>query len=329
MKDTMYKEITQCSPKAAHFFHILSNVRPLIWVVTYIIIIPIFAVIYWALPDGQFRIPDNAGTEFGSWIYYSIVTITTLGFGDYTPAHGWAQAFTAIEVGIGLVVMGLFLNSVGAMKSEIDVSNEVEKQRRAHFALEKEKLVNSVPLLLHNINKFLQYCYAVTTPLKMRKKSDGEYNPDFTFQDMADMFKPSGLDIDKTRIPAVDRLLKKAAQTSLSLDSLQSRVDMSLWPQLLEDCFSFVADYQMFSSSDDLSDHPDSLLSESERKEDGETEGKLAEKIASWDGPVESALDNPLRPVAELYYFIKGTAEAAEKLKKALTDVMTSTVDGQ
>lgn len=324
MKESTYKEITECTPKAAHFFHVLSNVRPLIWVICYIGIIPIFALIYWGLPDGQFRIPDNSGTEFGSWLYYSIVTITTLGFGDYTPAHGWAQAFTAIEVGVGLVVMGLFLNSVGAMKSEIDVSNEVEKQRRAHFALEKEKLVNSIPLLLHNIDKFLQYCYAVTTPLKNRKKSDVEYNPDFTFQDMADMFKPSGLEIDKTRIPAVDRLLKKAAQTSLSLDSLQSRVDMSLWPELLEDSFSFVADYQMFSSSDDLADHPDSLLSDQEKEADGKTEEKLAEKISGWEGPVESALDNPLKPVAELYYFIKGTAGAAEKLKKALTDVMSS-----
>lgn len=323
MNKKLYDELTVCSHGASHFFHVLSHVRPLVWIMLYVALVPVFAVIYSLLPAGQFRIPEGAGTEFGSWIYYSIVTITTLGFGDYTPAHGWAQTFTAIEVGCGLIIMGLFLNSVGSMKSEIDVTNEVEKQRRAHYELEKDKLANSLPLLLHNLQKFLKYCYAVTTPLAKRKKSDGVYDPDFKIQDMADMFRPSGLDIDKTRIPAVDRLLKKAAQTSLSLDSLQTRVDMTLWPDLLEDCFSFVADFQMFSSAEDLSDHPDSLLSEIERRKDGETEEKLSRKIAEWSGPIDTSVDNPLRPVAELYYFIKGTAAAAIKLEKAFKDALT------
>ncbi len=324
MKEKAYDELTHCSPRAYHFFHVLSNVRPMVWVLFYLALVPIFAVIYWALPDGQFRIPDGSGTEFGSWIYYSIVTITTLGFGDYTPAHGWAQTFTAVEVGFGLVVMGLFLNSVGSMKSEIDVTSEVEKQKRAHFELEKDKLQKSLPVLLHNISKFLAYCYAVTTPVSKRQKDGGEYNPDFTIQDMADMFKPSGLDIDKTNIPAVDRLLKKAAQTSLCLDSLQSRVDLTLWPDLLEDSFSFVADYQMFSSADDLADHPGMLLTAEQQAEAGTVEEKISKAIASWEGPVNLEAESPLRPVAELYYFIKGTAAAATKLEQALEATLSS-----
>ena len=98
------------SDKVRHFFHVVSNIRPIVWIGIYVCITPIFALIYWALPDGQFRIPDNAGTDYGSWLYYSIVTITTLGFGDYTPAHGWAQAVTAIEVMCGLIFLGFFLN---------------------------------------------------------------------------------------------------------------------------------------------------------------------------------------------------------------------------
>ena len=70
------------SDRTKHFFHIVSNIRPIIWIGLYVCLTPIFATIYWALPDGQFRIPDNAGTDWGSWFYYSIVTITTLGFGD-------------------------------------------------------------------------------------------------------------------------------------------------------------------------------------------------------------------------------------------------------
>ena len=110
------------SDRLKHFFHVVSNIRPIVWIALYVAVIPLFALIYQAIPAGQFRIPDGGTTDFGSWLYYSIVTITTLGFGDYTPTQGIAQSVTAVEVMCGLIFLGLFLNAVGSMKSEIDVT---------------------------------------------------------------------------------------------------------------------------------------------------------------------------------------------------------------
>lgn len=222
------------SNRIRHFFHVVSNVRPLIWMCLYLGFIPIFALIYHWLPDGQFRIPDMGGVDYGSWLYYSIVTITTLGFGDYTPMGAGAQAVTAIEVGFGLAVMGFFLNSVGSMKSEIDVDAEIEKQRRLHAAQEKDKLVKSIPLILHNINLFLDRCNAYTGT-----HTEGD--------DTHAAGKP--VEGAGTHAQLVE-LLKAGSKTALCIDSLQNRVDLALWPDLLESCFGFVADYQMFSSED-------------------------------------------------------------------------------
>lgn len=211
--------ITYLSNRFRHFFHVVSNVRPIIWMGCYLVVIPIFALIYHWLPDGQFRIPDGGGVDYGSWLYYSIVTITTLGFGDYTPMGAGAQAVTAIEVGAGLLLMGFFLNAVGSMKSEIDIDAELEKQRRIHNAQEKDKLLQSIPMVLHNINIYLEKCNALapgTSPTH----------------------------------PTLVALLKAGSKTALCIDSLQNRVDLALWPELLENCFAFVADYQMFSSED-------------------------------------------------------------------------------
>lgn len=205
--------------KVRHFFHVVSNVRPIIWMGLYLALIPIFALIYHWLPDGQFRYPDGGTADYGSWLYYSIVTITTLGFGDYTPMGAGAQAVTAIEVGFGLAVMGFFLNAVGSMKSEIDVDAEIEKQRRLHEAQERSKLLHSIPLVLHNINLYLNHCRAIPSGKPLR---DGE----------------------------LVGLLKAGSRTALCIDSLQNRIDLSLWPELLENCFAFVADYQMFSSEE-------------------------------------------------------------------------------
>lgn len=193
----------------------------------YLALIPIFALIYHWLPDGQFRYPDGGGADYGSWLYYSIVTITTLGFGDYTPMGAGAQAVTAIEVGFGLAVMGFFLNAVGSMKSEIDVDAEIEKQRLLHEAQEKDKLKKSIPIVLHNINLYVEKCRLLST--KMASETD------------------------KT-IPISD-LLHSGARAALCLDSLQNRIDLSLWPDLLEKSFGFVADYQMFSAENTSAEH--------------------------------------------------------------------------
>lgn len=210
------------SNRIRHFFHVVSNVRPIVWMGLYLCLIPIFALIYHWLPDGQFRIPDGGAVDYGSWIYYSIVTITTLGFGDYTPCGAGAQAVTAIEVGFGLAVMGFFLNAVGSMKSEIDIDTEIEKQRRLHEAQEKDKLLKSVPIILHNINLYIEKCTAIENGDKSGESGHAE----------------------------LAAILKSGAKMALCIDSLQNRVDLTLWPELLEACFGFVADYQMYSAED-------------------------------------------------------------------------------
>lgn len=208
-----------------HEFQAISRVRPLVWIMLYIILVPIFALVYNWLPDNQFRIPDGAPTDYGSWLYYSIVTITTLGFGDYTPAHGWAQAVTAIEVMCGLLILGFFLNAVGSLKSENDVSAELEKQRRLHEAQETDKIRKMIPALMRTLSLFVSNCYTVQELVNDRT---------------------AAATVDRS---AADEQLKKSAfNASLALDSLQQRVDVTLWPELLEDSFRFVADYQVFAA---------------------------------------------------------------------------------
>jgi uncharacterized protein YjbI with pentapeptide repeats len=52
---------------------------------------------------------------FLTFLYYSIVTFTTLGFGDIVPNTGWLQFWVAIEVILGYIMLG-FLISIGAQK---------------------------------------------------------------------------------------------------------------------------------------------------------------------------------------------------------------------
>lgn len=304
------------SDRIRHLFHVVSNVRPLVWICVYIGLMPVFALIYWALPDGQFRIPDGGGVDYGSWLYYSIVTITTLGFGDYTPCGAGAQAVTAVEVMCGLVILGFFLNAVGSMKSEIDVTSELERQRKLHEAQETDKLKKTIPVVMHCLNNFMAYCYAVTTPLSARK-SNSKFNPDFNFSDMADLYKPSHLSSDLEKRPAVEGLLRSAHRTSLCLDSLQTRIDLELWPELLESCFTFVANSQMFTSSDRLAGGAEALMPASGK----DAEQHVSDKIASASDVPATHKGDSLDSVADLYYYIKANATLARQIETELTKI--------
>ncbi|MGL1957884.1 MAG: ion channel [Colwellia sp.] len=71
---------------------------------SYIELIINFAVIYYLLPKGYFDLPIKS---FIDSLYFSGVTITTLGYGDISPKHSFPQLLTVYEVlcGFSLVIV--------------------------------------------------------------------------------------------------------------------------------------------------------------------------------------------------------------------------------
>ena len=92
--------------------------------VVYLILIPVFAVIYDLLPEGYIaysQLDDNILTN----LYYSAVTITTLGFGDVTPLNEAAAVLVVAEAVLGVVVAGLFINQVALRKQEEEKAKDI------------------------------------------------------------------------------------------------------------------------------------------------------------------------------------------------------------
>ena len=54
--------------------------------------------------------------DLGTCIYFSVITITTVGFGDLHPlAEGLSRAITSIEALSGYLILGLLVGSLGSM----------------------------------------------------------------------------------------------------------------------------------------------------------------------------------------------------------------------
>jgi len=65
-----------------------------------------FAWKFYSLGSGQFKYTETLGWDFWTMLYYSVVTFTTLGFGDITPLYQTAAWWVMAEVITGYVMLG-------------------------------------------------------------------------------------------------------------------------------------------------------------------------------------------------------------------------------
>lgn len=66
--------------------------------------------------DGYAGDPNRISANFFRMLYFSVVVITTVGFGDIVPMTGGARALVAFEAITGVLLVGLFLNSVASRR---------------------------------------------------------------------------------------------------------------------------------------------------------------------------------------------------------------------
>ena len=187
-------------------------------------IIVVFALIYCGISSSIKNVDG-----FGSALYFSIVTITTLGFGEMYPEDGFARTMVCLEVLAGVVFVGVFLNSIAQAQTQ-----------RLRYSNEKAKLRQHYLLLSKLFERYLQAAFCVVTP-KEKRVSPADvltYKFEFAFNDMADLDDSiSGFfDIH-------DRLYQELRHTV-------DIIDLSYWPLLEADIHHFIRQCNDFTYKD-------------------------------------------------------------------------------
>lgn len=106
--------------------------KAFVYALIYLLLIPIFAFIY------SFVCLDlgNHADDPITYLYFSVVSITTLGYGDILPNSSVAQMTASSESLLGIILIGLFLNALSIQHSqeiekiEREKSKEIEKKER-------------------------------------------------------------------------------------------------------------------------------------------------------------------------------------------------------
>jgi voltage-gated potassium channel Kch len=104
--------VEQLSEKTeTRVFHPLERLRMLIE--SYLEVILYFAIIYALLPETWFL--DSKLSNAGDALYFSAITITTVGYGDIVPLHTVARILAVQEALVGLslivLVIGVYISA--------------------------------------------------------------------------------------------------------------------------------------------------------------------------------------------------------------------------
>ncbi|MFY4806256.1 potassium channel family protein [Aliarcobacter butzleri] len=130
----------------------------------------IYALVYTYLPDATLN-TSNHEKGFISSLYFSVITITTLGYGDILPIGSTSQLLTASESILGIIFIGLFLNSLSHQHG-LKVQNEekkLQKDRKKRESINRLIAFNS--LIELNIERYLIYTIPITIPILNRNNT--------------------------------------------------------------------------------------------------------------------------------------------------------------
>ena len=138
-----------------------TSFSPLAYTICYLINIVVFTFIYAFCFKNDF---NHSPISFVQSIYFSIVTITTLGYGDITPKLDASPLLLTIaaQVVFGVVFIGLFLNAISHQLSDRkDLARQEEEKETDEKNL--SKLLTMLKPVVIEFLQSLAETYKVTT----------------------------------------------------------------------------------------------------------------------------------------------------------------------
>lgn len=173
-------------------FKALGSIHPLKIGMSYLLLIVISALLLYLCPE--FKLTSTTVSDpnsLTSSLYFTFVTITTLGYGDILPNNELTRILVIFLSFGGVVLTGLFLNSLAHTISKITQVEDENKMRREKFDEEVRRFLDISILLKQNFDDFKFSATSLITPLS-KYNSNIEISKlmeiDFKINDLCDLF---------------------------------------------------------------------------------------------------------------------------------------------
>lgn len=277
------------------FFKKLTNQRPIVYGVCYLSLIPLYAIAFTFLPESSLQLNNHNPSVFSN-LYFSIITITTLGYGDITPVGKVGQLLTASESVLGIILIGLFLNSLSHQHGIEVQENEkqIQQKRDEERAIERFSAFNQLVEL--KIKRYIIYLNPITTPISGRETDN--VNENFSFNDMKDLFKTTLRLTDNSFTPAIEYYFESLKELVESLEELVKLGYTQRWPEIESLCLEFIETSKELDFSAYILNQPNTRI--------GDKKGSDfdAEMIENHKGEVKFLPSNSINSYVALYHLI-------------------------
>lgn len=322
----------------------LISLTPRYYAYTYLALMPAFGLLYTYLPNVRFN-HDNM--TFIDHLYFSAVTITTLGYGDITPINTHTRLLAMVEAVVGVVLVGLFLNAVSYQRQEQVNAKLDEMEERKELALAFSRLRSHDGLIALNMNTYLNrvnQLLGVEHPLEHIDPSKrimlsntakatqnirlvstglwGIYEPmpaPFEFSDLKNLFQSSSRLTDDPNKPQIWYYYQALDDLITSIENLLREADLYRWVDLETLCTNYLIDIKRYNSSSYILAQPnferqlEQIVAQRQRD---------MQLISNHPEPVELAVDNDLNPYIILYMGIKTTLAFIEEFQARYQTIM-------
>lgn len=194
--------------------------RPFFILFCYLLVVAAYALIYFVTYKEYKQLSHNIMDA----LYFSMITITTLGYGDITPASLTAKCFVASEAVVGVIVIGIFLNSIASfyarVREEMD-KDETRLKRLWSITKRMDLIEPSAVILLIAINSMLSKKVQKFTAAELRTLT-------FHVGDLKELFAPSMFYRAGVSTPSVFFYFDCLKKFITKVDLLVAHDDMSL-----------------------------------------------------------------------------------------------------
>lgn len=206
--------------------------KPNRWGMIFLTMVPIYALVY------RFLIPSHIdfgiiGKSFLSCLYFSASAISTLGIGDIAPLDTFASTIIASECLLGVIVIGLFLNSLSYKQNKDLTDEDNYYDSLSEYNYEKNKALQFNRIIQIAIEHYKHAMFS------LQKKPANE---PVQIEYLTEIFKPP-VDTKEFQFPYANIYYFYKYQDGLVRDvrELIKEVNLEYWPKLEETCMQFIS----------------------------------------------------------------------------------------
>ncbi|WP_295675551.1 potassium channel family protein [uncultured Mucilaginibacter sp.] len=283
--------------------------EPVIYAWMYLGCIIIFAIVYFILPTGSFTVPKLDISNPITCLYFSTITITTVGYGDISPISIPAQIAVTLQPILGLFLVGFFLNALAQRQSQKISEDEKEKAALNEFNILKKRLLKVNEVLSLTISNYEQYVFALTTPIVRRVTEPVLVNQNFHFQDMSDLFAPTLFEAAPDE-SSVTLYFRRQKELTDEIKAFLLSTELTPWPDTEQACRNFLINCSRADISGTIAAH---------QKNDQEKQ-IIVKMINAYPSEPEYAEGSSLiNPYVALYKLVKQNLALIEKYRTSIT----------